>query len=246
MAFSKGIFTALAEFDTPTVCNVIELFSVRPRSSGYMNRSIAACFPELPPMVGLASTATFRALAPPQSGDAYAGLDGQLERLSEIDGPPVIVFQDLDVPSAAATFGEVMCTTYQAFGSPGLITSGTGRDLDQVADLKYPVFTTGTCCSHGDCHILSVNVPVVVGGITIYPGDLLHGDCNGVTTIPPDIATEIPDACREFMAAEKHVLDYVKAGSPTVAGFREAREAMTEAIGILKSRLVGNRFGAAK
>ena len=237
MTVSADTLTSLADFDTPTVCNVIELFNVRPRSSGYMDRSITACFPKLPPMVGFASTATFRALSPPRAGDAYAGLDGQLERLNEIDGPPVIVFQDLDVPSAAATFGEVMCTTYQAFGSPGLITSGTGRDLDQVADLKYPVFTSGTCCSHGDCHILSINVPIVVGGITIYPGDLLHGDCNGVTTIPPDIANEIPDACRDFMAAECHVLNYVKSGSPTAAGFSEARQAMTADIAKLKARL---------
>ena len=230
---------ALAEFDTPTVCNVIELFKVRPRSSGYMDRTISACFPDLPPMVGFASTATFRALSPPRSGDAYAGLDEQLVRLSAVPSPPVIVFQDLDVPSAAATFGEVMCSTYQAFGSAGLITSGTGRDLDQVRNLNYPVFTSGTCCSHGDCHILSLNVPVVVGGITIYPGDLLHGDCNGVTTIPNDIADQIPDACKEFVAAEQHVLNYLKTGKPTIQGFAEARQAMVADIDKLKTRLKG-------
>lgn len=234
---SAETLAALRNYDTPTVCNVIELFDVRPRSSGYMNRTIAACFPELPPMVGYASTATFRAQSPPQSGDVYTGLDGQLAALETLPGPPVIVFQDLDQPSAAATFGEVMCTTYQAFGSTGLITSGTGRDLDQVAALKYPVFTAGTCCSHGSCHVLHVNVPVVVGGITVYAGDLLHGDCNGVTTIPLQIASEIPDACAAFADAERHVLDYVKAGSPTAAGFTQARQAMAADIQKLTQRL---------
>lgn len=231
-------------YDTPTVCNVIELFNVRPRSAGYLDRSINACFPALPPMVGFASTATFRALSPPKSGDVYAGLDGQLSVLEDFPGPPVIVFQDLDVPSAAATFGEVMCTTYQAFGSAGLITSGTGRDLDQVRELNYPVFTSGTCCAHGYCHILSVNVPVVVGGICIYPGDLLHGDCNGVTTIPLEIASEVPDACAAFAAAERHVLDYVKSERPTAAGFTEAREAMVEDIRQLTQRLRKTLTGA--
>lgn len=237
MTISQETLTALVRFDTPTVCNVIELFNIRPRSTGYMNKHIQACFPELPPMVGFASTATFRALSPPRAGDAYSGLDDQLAKLPEIPGPPIIVFQDLDEPSAAATFGEVMCSTYKAFGSPGLITSGTGRDLDQVRDLNYPVFTGGTCCSHGDCHILSVNVPVVVGGITIYPGDLLHGDCNGVTTVPTRIADQIPDICDEFAAAERHVLDYVNAGSPTVEGFGRAREAMSAAIAEIKRRI---------
>ena len=212
----------LSRFDTPTVCNVIELFDVRPRSSGYMNKSIVSCFPRLPPMVGYALTSTFRALSPPRSGDVYAGLDGQLNAFEQLSGPPVVVFQDLDVPSAAATFGEVMCSTYQAFGSAGLITSGTGRDLDQVEALNYPVFTNGTCCSHGSCHILSVNVPVVVGGITVYPNDLLHGDCNGITTIPAEIASDIPDACQEFADAESFVLDYVR-GTDKPNGLRLQR-----------------------
>ncbi|HIE97046.1 MAG: RraA family protein [Fuerstiella sp.] len=234
---SRETISALQQFDTPTVCNVIELFNVRPRSSGYLNRTINACFPELPPMVGYASTATFRALSPPRDGDVYSSIDRQLEGLADIAGPAVIVFQDLDEPSAAATFGEVMCTTYQAFGCSGLITSGTGRDLDQVQALRFPAFTAGTCCSHGACHILSVNVPVVVGGITVYPADLLHGDCNGVTTIPTEIANEIPDVCREFMQAEKIVLDYVRSQSPTPMGFTKARLAMSEAVQQLAARI---------
>lgn len=236
-----GVLDDLRRFDTPTVCNVIELFEIRPRSSGYMNSNIQAGFPELPPMVGFASTATFRALAPPRGTSVYAGLDEQLERFAEVDGPPVVVFQDLDQPSAAATFGEVMCTTYQSFGAAGLITSGSGRDLDQVRELQFPVFTGGTCCSHGHCHFVSLNVPVVVGGIAIYPGDLLHGDCNGVTTIPIEIADQIPQACEDFMAAEQHVLKYVRSGNPTPAGFREAREAMQADIGRLKQRLRPSR-----
>src|SRR5690606_27021966 len=118
-------------YDTPTVCNAIELFDVRPRQLGYMNASIRACFPALPPMVGYAATATFRSQQPPRGGDAYSGMDAQVARFAELPGPPVVVFQDLDDPVAAATFGEVMCTTYQAFGAVGLITSGAGRDLDQ-------------------------------------------------------------------------------------------------------------------
>lgn len=234
---SPKTISALQQFDTPTVCNVIELFNVRARSSGYMNRTINPCFPELPPMVGFASTATFRALSPPRDGDVYSSIDRQLEGLANIAGPPVIVFQDLDEPSAAATFGEVMCTTYQAFGCKGLITSGTGRDLDQVRALKFPAFTAGTCCSHGSCHILSVNVPVVVGGITVYPSDLLHGDCNGVTTIPLDIASEIPGICGEFMDAEKIVLDYVQSSQPTPAGFTQARLGMSDAIQKIVGRI---------
>src|ERR687883_504020 len=121
----------LGRFDTPTICNVIELFDVRPRS---------------------------------------------------------VVFQDLDDPAVAATFGEIMCSTYQAFGAAGLITSGAARDLDPVRRLGFPAFSNGAICSHGYSHIVDIHRPVRVGGVTVQPGELIHADANGVTTIPLGIA----------------------------------------------------------
>lgn len=228
---------ALRKFDTPTVCNVIELFDLHPRTAGYMDGRIVACYPKLPPMVGFASTATFRSASPPRSGNVYAGLDGQVESFARLPGPAVVVFQDLDDPPAAATFGEVMCTTYKTFGAAGLITSGAGRDLDQVETLSFPCFTSGTICAHGYCHIPSINVPVRVGGVTIHPGDLLHADRNGVTTIPHSIANAIPQACVELMAAEAVVLDYLKGGQVTTKGFAEARKESKRLIDELATRL---------
>src|SRR5436305_6771354 len=197
----------LRKFDTPTICNVVELFDVRPRTAGYMSQRIQACYPKLPPMVGYAATATFRSAAPPRSGNVYAGLGEQVASFAELPGPAVVVFQDLDDPVASATFGEVMCTTYKAFGAAGLITSGAGRDLDQVEALKFPCFTAGTVCAHGYCHFPSLNVPVRVGGCMVHPGDLLHGDRNGVAIIAHAIASEVAHACAEYVAAETIVLD---------------------------------------
>src|SRR5262249_35749622 len=158
----------LRRYDTPTICNVVELFDLYPRTAGYMDGRIVACYPALPPMVGYASTATFRSASPPRAGNVYSGLDQQVAAFAGLPGPPVVVFQDLDSPPAAATFGEIMCSTYQAFGAVGLITSGAGRDLDQVEKLRFPCFTGGTICAHGYCHIPEINVPVHVGGVTIH------------------------------------------------------------------------------
>ena len=213
----------LASFDTPTVCNAIELFDVRSRNVGFMNEKIKACFPKMPPMVGYALTSTFRSMSPPRDGDVYASMSKQVDAFETLPGPPVITFQDLDEPVVSATFGEVMCTTYQAFGAKGLITSGAGRDLDQVEAIGFPAFTNGAICAHGYCHILSVGTPVSVGGITVYQGDLLHGDLNGVTTIPHEIAGQIADACRGLMAAEEVVLSYVRGENITAEGLSEAR-----------------------
>src|SRR5262245_32312566 len=119
---AAAVIDALRKYDTPTVSNAIELFDAVSRTAGYMDGRIKACYPHLPPMVGYAVTATFRAGAPPRSGDVYRGLDQQVRQLAEIPGPKVVVFHDLDDPPVAATFGEIMATTYKAFGCVGLIT----------------------------------------------------------------------------------------------------------------------------
>src|ERR1700694_6040218 len=171
-ALSAADLELLRRFDTPTVCNVIELFGHRSHVTGYMDGRIKACYPKLPPMVGYASTATFRSAAPPRSGNVYAGLAEQVASFSELPGPAGVFFQDSDNPVASATFGEVMCTTYKAFGAAGLITSGAARDLDQVEAMHFPCFADGAICAHGYCHILQIHVPVHVGGIQVTPGVL--------------------------------------------------------------------------
>jgi 4-hydroxy-4-methyl-2-oxoglutarate aldolase len=67
-------------------------------------------------------------------------------------------------------------------------------------------------------------VTVHVGGVMVQPGDLLHGDRNGVTTIPQAIASAVAQACAEFMAAEAVVLDYVRGGKVDVKGFAAAHK----------------------
>src|ERR1041385_3869009 len=112
---SQSDLELLRQYDTPTISNVIELFEVRPRNTGYMDQRIRACFPEMPPIVGYASTATMRTNAPRRHGSVYSSLDEQVARFAELPGPAIVVYQDLDDPSVAATFGEIMCGTYQCF-----------------------------------------------------------------------------------------------------------------------------------
>jgi regulator of RNase E activity RraA len=234
---SQAVLDKLRAFDTPTVCNLIELFEVRPQNTGYMDARIKACFPAMSPMVGFAATATFRAAAPPLEGGAYAGLEGQVERFNELSGPPVVVFQDLDNPSVGATFGEVMCTVYHAFGAVGLVTSGTGRDLEQVRALGFPVFTNGAICAHGYPQVIDVHVTVHVGGITVYPNHLLHGDLNGVTTIPQEIAADLADIGDEFVAAEAIVLQAMRSKPISVKLLKEARAESKAHIAELRARV---------
>jgi 4-hydroxy-4-methyl-2-oxoglutarate aldolase len=72
----------------------------------------------------------------------------------------------------------------------------------------------------------------------VRPGDLLHGDANGVTTIPADIAAEVADVARDFVAAEKLVIDYAQSSDQkTIAEMMDRRRAMSEAIAAIRRRV---------
>ena len=234
----KQALHELSRFDTPTVCNAIELFDVVPRNQGYMDGRVKCNFPQFPPIVGYASTAAFRSDALPLKGDAYGSMQSQVETFAGLPGPPIVVFQDLDDPPMAAVFGEVIGSTYQAFGAQGLITNGARRDVEQVRELGFPIFTGSTICSHGYCHILHVGLPVRVGGMTVHHGDLLHADANGVARIPVEILAELPQVCAEFVAAEQGMLEYNKSDGPKdLAEFSRFRTEFQEQIRKLQSRV---------
>lgn len=234
---STSYLAKLCEFDTPTICNVIELFAVRPQTDGYMDARIAACFPEMAPTCGYAATATFRSALEPRGNIAYGSLAGQIARFEEVPGPPFVVIQDLDVPTKSATFGEVMAASYKSFGVAGLITSGAARDLDQVRAVGLPCFADGVISSHGFPRLLDFMVPVHVGGLGVYPGDLLHADQNGVTNIPAEIAGEVADVCQEFCDAEAVVIDYCAAGEVTKDGYAAALRELGARVKRLRERV---------
>jgi regulator of RNase E activity RraA len=217
------VLETLRRYDTPTVLNAIELFDVRPRHEGFADGRIRACFPEMGPVVGYATTATFTSARAAQAGDAYATIADQVAAFErEVSRPRVVVFQDIDPEPVGATFGEVMCTVYKAFGCVGLVTSGGARDLDQVRRLGFPCWSSSVIASHAWCRIVDVNVEVDVAGMTVRPGDIVHADCNGVALVPREIAEEVAIASGLLAEAEYVVLEYARRPGVEVEGLRSA------------------------
>jgi regulator of RNase E activity RraA len=229
------VLNRLRTFDTTTICNVVELFEVRPQNIGYMDSRIKVWYPEMPPVVGFAATATFSGSS--QSGESSSSVLPQIERFAELSGPAIVVIQDLDEPSLASTFGELMCTTYQAFGALGLITSGSGRDLNRLRTLNFPIFTNGVCPSRGYSRLVAVGTPVQVGGMTVRPNDLIHADGNGVTTIPAEIAAEVAEIGYEYASAEAVVLDVLRSNTLSTLKYAEARREADERLERLRQQV---------
>ena len=127
MTISQACLDKLAKFDTPTICNVIELFDVRPRNRGYMDARIRSNFPDFAPVVGFAATAQFRSDSPAEGGDAYGSIQAQLEQFQQLPGPAMVVFQDVDdAPAAAASTFTLRKFTAKVSDSSGPVMNSTG------------------------------------------------------------------------------------------------------------------------
>lgn len=206
---------ALRSYSTPTICNAIETFGVRGRAEGFMDHTIACRFPELGRMAGHAVTARISAKAPTDREVPYLEVWRAFE---EVPKPWVIVIEDVDDQPVGSYWGEVNASTYRALGAVGVVTNGGVRDLSEVRATGFHFFSSCVLVSHAYVHVVDAGEPVTVGGLTVRPGDLLHGDEHGVTSIPPRIARELPDACRRIEAAERRLIDYARSGEATFDG----------------------------
>src|SRR5438128_8357794 len=189
---------ALRRFSTPSIANAIERFDVRPRNHGFTGPEIQCIFPEMPPIVGYASTALILAEQPASSPSAPSGnrspaVGDYWDFILSIPAPRIAVIQDIDQPCAIGSFwGEVNGNIHRALGCVGTVTNGGVRDLDEVRALGFQFLASAAIVSHAYIHLVDFGTPVKVGGLLVNPGDLVHADKHGAIVIPHEIAREVP------------------------------------------------------
>lgn len=225
-----SVLAALRQYNAPTIANAIELFDVRPRNTGFMDGSIKSIFPAMPPFAGYAVTAKIRAAQPP-GPDVKVTVNDLYQHILSIPAPRVIVVQDLDEPPCIGSlWGEVNGNIHKALGCVAVVTDGGVRDLDEVEALGLPLFARAVIVSHAYVHLVEVGTPVTVGGLTVRPGDLLHGDKHGVTSIPHDTAARIPDAVKALEDYERGIIAVCQSPGFSVEKLTAARNAPRPAL----------------
>lgn len=209
----------LKAVDTPTLSNAIELLGVRPRSAGFAPLAVRCLFPELGRMAGHAVTAQVETVTQTGAGGPRGHLE--LYRLLEASPKPaVIVLQEIGgFGDFAAHCGEVMATFFTRLGAVGLVSDCGVRDLPEVRALGFHFFARGACASHANFRIVRTGVPVTVCGLPVRPGELLHGDENGLITVPEVEAPRLQEAVDEIRRSERRILDFVRGGAFTLDGY---------------------------
>lgn len=189
----------LTEFDTPTIANGLELLGVLDPTVGYTGPDVRALMPELGVRVGVAVTARMDTTT--AGVDRPASLFSDWVRLMQKtantpDGVlPVFAVMESVGPRAryTVTIGDGMGRGMRLAGCVGFVSNGCIRDLEGVRGLGLPCWAAGLSPMHGRLRWLDVGSPVVIDGMTVRTGDIIHADINGVLCIPGNVADQVYD-----------------------------------------------------
>ena len=217
---------ALRQIDSPTVSNAIERLQDRPRLEGFAGWELRCAFPELGTTLGYAVTCTADSTTA-----SRVDAQGQLrlwDALERAPKPSVLVIKDIGPErSRSCHMGEVMATTAKALGAVGSVSDGGLRDAVEVRALGFQYFCPGFVVSHGNAVICDINVEVTLAGLVVRPGDLLHGDVNGILVVPESVADRVADEAARVREAERRVLEFVRQPGLTVENLRKFRDQFT-------------------
>jgi regulator of RNase E activity RraA len=220
LSFTGEELNILSHWDTPTICNALELLVPERRAVGFTVEPMVALHPVSTPIVGLARTGTVRAKEPPRG--EVADRMAWYEYVAEAALPTVVVVQDLDDRQGYGAFwGEVNTNLHRKLGALGCVTNGSFRDLAASAT-DFQIIGGRVGPSHAHIHVVDFGKPVNVFGMQAAHDDVIHADVHGAVVIPAECVKRLPEKIDLVARREKVILDLCKSTTFSITELRTA------------------------
>ncbi|MBV9637318.1 MAG: RraA family protein [Methylobacteriaceae bacterium] len=218
--FTAADLETLRQWDTPTICNGLELVVPQRRAVGFTVEPMVAVDRKLKPIVGMARTGLIRARQP--AAGRIPPREEWYDYVAAGDLPTIAVIQDIDDRAGYGAFwGEVQSTVHLALGVLGCVTNGSFRDLDAWAP-GFHMIGGRIGPSHAHVHMVQMRCQANIFGMLVEHDDVVHADYHGAVVIPAEAVTKLPAAIDVIARREKVILDMARAPGFTSAKMREA------------------------
>jgi hypothetical protein len=201
--FNQSDLDVLAQWDTPTICNGLEITNPERRRFGFTVEPMVCIDHKAKPIVGLARVGMIRSteVARGKVTDRADWFDGQM--------------------GYGAYWGEVQSTVHKALGAIGCVTNGSFRDLDAWAP-GFQMVGGRIGPSHAHVHMVTFGQSVNIFGMQAGHDDVIHADFHGAVVVPADAVRKLPAAIDLISRREKVILDVCRSPDFTPAKLRDA------------------------
>jgi len=161
-------------------------------------------------------------VGPAMTAFAYpADIVGMIGAMMEAAPGDVIVLAN-DSHTAAAAIGDLVAGMMKNRGIAAFVTEGLARDKVGIVEAGLPLFCAGIVPTSPAANGPGVvGIPVVCGGVSVRPGDIVVGDADGVVVIPQERAEAVLSALDAVRAAEAKAVAAVAAGATDNEKFRK-------------------------
>lgn len=112
------------------------------------------------------------------------------------------------------TWGNILTEFSHRKGIAGTVIDGNNRDVSLCRELGYPIFSyyTWMRTGKGRIQLKGLEVPVIIGGVVVNPGDIVRGDADGVVVIPKVREAEVLDVAEHIANEEQQLRDAIRSG----------------------------------
>ncbi len=155
--------------------------------------------------------------------------NAQRRAIENLTADEVLVMEARGEPDAG-TIGDIFVMRSKLLGAAGVVTDGALRDTPAIRTIGLPVYHQSShAATWGRVHMpLDHQVPIACAGVTVFPGDILVGDGEGVVVLPAALAAEIAADSVKQEVEEEWALERVAAGESTVGTFPIAKDRRAE------------------
>jgi len=174
-----------------------------------------------PKMVGLAFTMRFIPSREDKNGPGVKDLARIQPKAMEECPPGHVLVVDSRGDARAASAGDLYIGRLKARGCAGIVTDGGLRDSEGILRTGLPAYSKRPTSPPSPIvhHPLDLNLPIGCGGVAVWPGDVIFGDCDGVVVIPFDIVDEIAAECLATTIYDEFAEEEVAKGRPLAGLF---------------------------
>lgn len=148
-----------------------------------------------------------------------------LHKAVSLAHPGDVLVVDNDGFVEAGLWGEIITVAAMQRGIVGIVTNGAVRDTVPIRELGFPVFCAGVSIKGTTKAVPGkINNPISFDGVTVYPGDVVVGDSDGVVIVPRTEAKQVLEAALAKDRSEAEVMRKIREGQSTMdlLGFNDA------------------------